>query len=486
MGFTGRMGIDFVLPAPPPLVLPPLSLLDSATKLLDTEGLVERLRVVNEKAASAAQLLSDLVGGDEDEGGPPMGAADSVEDAKRFLTQMDLEASDDIGSLIDGMKQANVRLMQFASDLAGSVADLSRWENGFVYLPELSNDSGLEVFVPGSYPAEANPTVTSIKNTGSNQAPAQNPFYWYDPFIVVARDERSLFGWPNTDFESRAQRAQRALRGHESWQVEQEFWCGEDCPTNYHLSASPNTPTTSPHRTIDPWPNPTPAPGTNLGTAYGLGQSLAALDQAIAESEAGTGMIHATPYVMQEWMRVYPFIRDPNLAGVYTVNHNLMLPGFGYGGTGPDQASRSLTDGSGATGSYSFVSATADFTTNDIGRLITETSSYGVIPAGTYINAVLSSTNVLLSQEMASTHGSIHFTIAGLGGRAMGGPQQWAYATEQVYTCRGDVTTYPYDLREGSPLVPVDDSIDVRAERTWATITNRLLRAAVLVDTTIT
>lgn len=480
MTFIDAQGIDFVLPNAPPLTLPPLSLIGESVKLLDTESMVEQLRVANEKAASAQQMLSTLMGGDEEDDQP--GQADSILDAKRFLEQMDFEW-DDVNV---GMQEAVGRLAQFASDLAERVAVLSRWEHGFQYLPELSNGAALEVFVPDSYPAAANPTTTHIKNIGSNQAPNSAPsFAWWDPFVVVGRDDRSLFGWPSTSFESRALRAQRALVGHETWQVEQEFWGGIAIPTNYHLTASPNTPLTSPHRTMNtPWPNPTAAPGSVLGVAEGLADSLAMLDQAIAESDAGTGMIHATPFVMQYWMKTYPFIRDPGDPGVYTVNHNLMVPGYGYGGIGPDQVSRSLTDGDGATGAQSFVSASADFTANDVGRPITETSAFDVIPAGTYILAVLSPTNVLLSQEMTSTHGSIHFTIAGQGGRAGAAPQQWAYATEQVYYLKGDVITYPYDHREGSPLVTVDNSMDVRAERTWATITNKLLRAAVLVDTT--
>lgn len=459
MGFNTVSGIDYTLPGSPPLVQPPLSLVDSSINLIDTQGLTEQLRVANEKAASAAEQLADLQGGDEerDQGGQ----ADSEEDAARAIAQMESE-----------MKA----LQSLASDLGLRLAELSRWENGFVYLPELSNAAGL---------GRASNNSGATKKIGSNQAPAGSPFYWYDPFNVIGRDDRSLFGWPNTDYESRAQRAQRALVGHEAWQIEEEFWSGVDVPTNYHLTASPNTPTTSPHRTIDAWPNPTPAPGTTLGTAVGLAQSLAALDQAIAESDAGTGMIHATPYVMQEWMKSYPFIRDPGDPGVYTVNHNLMIPGYGYGGVGPDQANRSETDGSGTNASTAFTSASAAFTVNDIGRPIVETSAFGVIPAGTYIASITSPTAVVLSQPATATHGSVLFTVSGQGGRAGGAGVQWAYATEQTYKCRGDINTYPFDLREGSPLVPVNNSIDVRAERNWAILTNRLLRAAVLVDTTM-
>ena len=48
----------------------------------------------------------------------------------------------------------------------------------------------------------------------------------------------------------------------------------------------------------------------------------------------------------------------------------------------------------------------------------------------------------------------------------------------------GDVMVYPADLRELSPDITQNNNVPVRAERSHAPITNRLLRSAVLVDTT--
>jgi hypothetical protein len=494
MGFTAVSGIDFTLPSGPPLTQPPLTLLDLSILLLDIQGQTDKLRVAMEKAASATEQLSDLGGQistaqaavntaqsalemltDEERDQP--GVMDAVEDAKRSLAQLNSE----YGALGDEAMLSE----SFASDLAKRLSDLSRWEHGFVYLPELSNALALETFAPDSTVSEVNVSLakTALKNIGSNQAPGSNPFYWYDPYVVIGRDDRSLFGWPMTDFESRAQRAYRALVGHEAWQVEYEFWSGVRIPTNFHLTASPNTPVTSPHRTIDPWPNPDPAPGTVLGVAVGLSGSLSALDQAIADSESGTGMIHATPFLMQEWMARFNYIRDTD-GKVYTVNHNLLVPGYGYGGTGPDQVGLTLADFITTAGSPIATSTTGGFNADYLGRAVTQTAGASSLPPGTYIIGAPNTNTVTLSQPATASH-TISVSVAGTGGHAGGSTMQWAYATEMVYTLRGDINTYPYDLREGSPLVTVDNSIDVRAERSWATITNRFLRAAVLIDTTV-
>lgn len=372
MTFSAVQGIDYALPAAPPLRLPPLSLLALADTLIDNEGLTSDI-------SRAQQQLASALSGNMELGSPGDAAA-------RALAEM--SATDHL----DAVTQAEA----LVSERMKTAADLMRWEQGFLYLPELGL-GGLELFTPGS---------GTTKATGV----AQTPFAWWDPFVVVASDRRSTFGLPDVDLETRAQRALRGLMAHESWECESEFWAGNAVSTNFHLSASPSSLTSSPHRTVNPWTNPTAAPGTTLGTAVGLRASLAALDQAIAESDAGVGMIHATPYLVQCWMSVYPFIRDSG-GRIFTVNGNIMVPGYGYPGTGPDT-----------------------------GAVQTRTT---------------------------------------------GGGQQWAYATEMVYKLRGDAQTYPWDFRQGAPSVNVNNVIEVRAERSWALVTNRLLRSAVLVDTTI-
>ena len=424
MGFTSVTGIDFTLPGSPPLTAPPLSLPELSVLLLDTQGQVETARTAVEKAASAAQRLSDITYDLEaarasyeaaaqatplelnDEGRDLPGAADSVADAARALEQLQFEYADAMA--------ASVSAEAFSSDAAKRVAELSRWEHGLVYLPELSNADGVSTFVP---------------DLGCHQARRQQPGTGRGAVLLVRPVRGRRPGRPvpvrlaPDGLSSPGPTVpRRALIGHEAWQVESEFWSGANIPTNYHLTASSDTPTTSPHRTIDAWPDPTPAPGTVLGTAVGLGQAMAALDQAIAESDAGTGMIHATPYVVQEFMRVYPFIRDPD-GKVYTVNHNLLVPGYGYGGVGPDTASRTVTDGVTTSGDATFTSATAAFTSADIGRPLTDTTDAGDLAPGTYIVAITSGTEVVTSAPAVGSGTGLTVTIPGQGGRAAGAPQ---------------------------------------------------------------
>jgi len=461
--FSAVTGLDFTLETPVPLVSPPLSLLGEARSLIDLAGMYARRQAALEKIQSGAEQLEaydrDGVVGDDDQ----PGEADSLEDTVKALEQQMSEWTREFETWDDG------------------IARMQGWEQAIQYLPELGNAESMSVFAPGTVPPVGSALASgATKQTGSNQ----EPFYWYDPFVAVGRDSRSLFGWPNTDFASRLQRCQRALLAHESWQAEYEFWTGTQVPTNYHLSASPSTAVVSPHRTIDAWPNPLAPPGTTLGTPESLSDSLAALDQSIANADAGTGMIHASCYLVQKWAQVYPYLRDPS-GNIRTVNNNLIVPGYGYPGTGPDQASRSVTDVVTTDGSPDITSASAAFTDLDIGRPINETDAGGHIPAGAVILTVTSPTAAVLSVPATGAATGIDATLPGVGGNATGSVVQWAYATEMVFHLQGDIVSYPSDLREISPAL-YHNSADIRVERSHALLTNRLLRAAVAVDTSTT
>lgn len=466
-------GVDFTLPAPPPITDPPLSLLGEVRNLIDLEGLVARRQQAVEKLASAQELLEgyDRLAEAGLAGGDAPGEADSEEDAAKALAQQQAQWDAAYADAEGGIADAAGAL----ESLDTALKELQRFERGFVYLPEISNKGGVSTFAEDTLAAIANPTEGALKPVGPNQ----EPFLWYDPFIVVGLDSRSTFGWPRTSMADRVGRASRALRGHESWQAEREFWSGEQVPTNPHLTASPNSALVSAHRTLNSaFPNPDAAPTTVLGTPASLSDSLAALDQSIANADGGTGMVHATPYVVQKWSQVYPFLRDSS-GNIRTVNNNLIVPGYGYPGTGPDQASRSVADGV-LDSTTTVTSASVAFTNFDIGMPIEGEG----IPAGAVIVAVTNPTTVVISEAATETDSGVTLTLPGTGGDQTGSIYQWAYATDMIYHCQGDVMTYPLDLREMSPDLPVDNLAEARAERTHAFPSNQFVRAAVLVDTT--
>jgi hypothetical protein len=442
--WTGVNGLDFTLPAAPPLLEPPLSLLDEARVLISTENLVARRQALVEQRASAAEQIAN------DTLDIPDNEADSVQDVTLALQQQIAEWT-----------------LQIA-DLDTELKLLQEWEHGFEWLPELPKTALGGFTIDSGTPR----TDKALKSEGNNQT----PWGWYDPFILYVLDERSTFG--SLNLAERAARAQRALLVHEPFGAENEFWTGALVPTNFHLSASPNSPQSSPHRSlVVPFADPTPTPGTVLGVPESLSDSLASLDMAIARASAGTGLIHATPYVVQKWAQVYPYLRTSS-GDITTVNGNRLVPGYGYPGTGPDRANRTVTDGVTNTDN-TLTSATAAFTDFDIGRPV----SGAGIAAGTVIVGVTSATAVTLSHPTTASASGVHVTISGTGGDQSGAVLQWAYATDMVFHNKGDIHTLPAELREMSPDLPIDNDVPVRVERTHALFTNYLLRAAVLVDT---
>lgn len=445
-------GMDFTLPAAPPLLDAPLSLLTEAPLLVNLEGMIDRKQHLVEKAASAAEQLPDDI---EDIAN---NQADSLQDTDLDLYQQMMEWNSEIASL------------------ESALSELQQWEHGFVYLPELGI-SAVTLFTEDSFPAISNPEQGALKQIGPNQ----NLFGWNDPFLAIGLDSRSGFGWPGTSWMDRIARASRALKAHEAWQVEREYWTGAQVPTNVHLTASPNSVQTSPHRSLRfAFDNPTPPPGTTLGVAESLSDSLASLDQAIASADAGQGMIHASPYIVQKWTQVYPYMQDKRTGNILTVNGNLIVPGYGYPGTGPDQASRSVSDGVLTEGDNTLTSATADFTTFDIGTPVVADG----VPEGTVIYAITSDTVAVMNNAATSDETDLDVTLTGSGGDNTGNDLQWAYATDLQYHLQGDIITVPFNLREQSPALPQTNLIEARAERSHSIIGNNLLRAAVLVDST--
>lgn len=135
----------------------------------------------------------------------------------------------------------------------------------------------------------------------------------FSPFGVVAYDRCSSFGWQKAEYEARARRALAAVA---STLVEEEYWEGALVPANEHLAM--------PH-------------ATTVGAALGRRVALAELVQALADTNAGTGVIHARPRLVQHWLQDGALeVRSNKL---WTKNGHLVVQGAGYTGTGPaDQA----------------------------------------------------------------------------------------------------------------------------------------------------
>jgi hypothetical protein len=454
---VGVYSPDVVVPAPP-LTAPPLSLVsicDAVDRVIETDTRVVHDALVDgPKVTSTSARFTPADMGAQvtavDSAGRPLGPGRVI---RSVIDASTVELDEELG-VLDG----TTTTLSLASMLP------ERWVGGFQFLPEPTAAAGTEAPGLGSTDPLASTQVGSVG---------------YDPFLATYHDTRSVFGWGAADY---AARARRGLVAHEAFQVEQEFWAGLQIPSNPHLSASANTPAAGKAGRSASFAAPTAPPGTTLGTAVGLSQSLAALDQAIAESDAGVGMIHCTPYLLQQWAKVFQLIREKGLT--YTVNYNLIVPGYGYPGTGPDVGSRQVTDGATTNGSPNVSSATGAFTGNDLGRTLTGTG----IPTGATIVTITDSTHVVLSKQATATASGVTFTIDAGAGRQTGGTQQWAYATDLVALLRGPLMQYPHtgeQLTELSPAVPQHNAAEFRAERAWAAITNGACRAAVLVDTTI-
>lgn len=181
-----------------------------------------------------------------------------------------------------------------------------RWEGGLKFPPEICPT--IEVFALGCG------TGATLVSGGTHPAGVD-----YEPFVVVAHDECSMFGWEAADYEGRARRALSVVEGIGA---EYEFWTGTQISGNQHLASNDAT-------------------TLNGGTAYALAAGLAALVQAIADARIGVGMIHAPVGLVQRWFGLQLLYRDGGR--LFTANGNIVVPGSGYTGSAPDGTAVSST-----------------------------------------------------------------------------------------------------------------------------------------------
>ena len=189
-----------------------------------------------------------------------------------------------------------------------------RWVQGFQFLPE-------EVGPAGGYA-----WCNTVPMPNENNCPGKAIV---NVFLAVELDDRSTAGWKASDARDRVV---RALVAHEAWVVENQWWTGAFNEDNAFLAMA----------------NPIyPAAFQSGGSAYaavGLQDSLGLLEQAIAYRDAGVGVIHCTPFVFNAWATRggIPFRYDGATPGtsthIWTPNGNLVVPGYGYDGSGPSDA----------------------------------------------------------------------------------------------------------------------------------------------------
>lgn len=166
--------------------------------------------------------------------------------------------------------------------------------------------------------ANATATATGVAITIAGPRNTRQLRQSLTPFPVFQQDTCSAFGFKQGDYEGRAR---RALAASESKAVEREFSLGAIFPANRHLQDTVNVSATI---------------ALNNSTAYSVHASLAALVQAVADYNLGSGMIHARPYLVSMWSS-FNLLTLVNKK-LYTLTGVLVVPGSGYPGGPPDQS----------------------------------------------------------------------------------------------------------------------------------------------------
>lgn len=191
-------------------------------------------------------------------------------------------------------------------------ADDYRWGNRIAFTPESCND-----------PLELDPCdTTTSRDTAANRLAKVE----YQPFIVVAYDRCSTFGFETADYE---QRALNALSARESKGLEKEFWTGAVFAANAALA-----------RAIAPTNGGIAA--TTIAGVFSLQAGLASLVQYLATNNGGKGMIHMRPF-LAELLASEQAIVDDGPSKLRTRTGIPVVAGSGYPGTSPAGAAITAT-----------------------------------------------------------------------------------------------------------------------------------------------
>lgn len=190
-----------------------------------------------------------------------------------------------------------------APDLLGD-----RWENGFFYAPEGCGTGQTIRLCAGT-------TKTAV--TGSQ-------IVNWTPYGLVTSDQCSTFGWKVRDYQARATRKLIAV---ESKLIEAEFWTGATETNNLGLTNSPGAAPAAALIDITP------------GGPVSIQKMIAYIEQGIADNTGGGRyMIHMRPYLFEAFLAISPQALNRQGNRWFTGQDNIVVPGRGYTGKGPNEA----------------------------------------------------------------------------------------------------------------------------------------------------
>lgn len=186
------------------------------------------------------------------------------------------------------------------------------WIEGFVWRPETAE---ADLTVEGYWweactIGDAGDPPSHDKPTGERPATVE-----VVPVQVVEGDTCSPVGWTQDNFVARVR---RAITATTPAKVGREFWTGAvaqlaDLPNNY-LAKSPDQ--------------------LNGGSATPLQYALIDLQDYLADTITGRGMIHCTPGTLSLWLSAGMVRREGNVW--LDVRDNLVIADDGYDGSGPE------------------------------------------------------------------------------------------------------------------------------------------------------
>lgn len=191
---------------------------------------------------------------------------------------------------------------------ADEVRDPDRWDLGATFCPENCVEVGVWdpdcAVWPGGIPPTKSP------------APANQPCYDVDPFVIESSFECSTAGFKSQDYRGRAR---RQLEAGTSKAMEHELWTGALKPTNPHLNSISATILAG-------------------GTDQPLQLAIALLGNALSAcAHGGRGTIHAPTFIVDSWMyESGGSYFEPVGNRLITRNRgDIVVSGTGYDGTGP-------------------------------------------------------------------------------------------------------------------------------------------------------